>query len=636
MWTLIALGALGILMAFGAARHAVARAEAADAGIGSGDSILDQLVVEDNVVVRHTDEGLVISGGERRGAPAILKTRASFDLPVDITLVAKTSGKSLRLSFGKGEALFNWDQHGKDLRFTNPWDAHVFVVPNMGEVPKDQYVTIHLIVTDREVKLDAWGATHFGLKGPFAGTRGPIGVGTEDDAVVTIKSLTVTHGGKTTKDQPPAKEPTEPSEPKAPVATTGESGKPSGPLFTDVPCAKPTAAARGSSPARAAADDASIERPEFRDKPKPIVKNLSAVTSMMVVRGADGQASGVTSDIIATVPGDSRRGNKAAAGFYRKDGDETMRTAFDEALRAVELRYPLWEPGRIEFSFGEKFTSHAGPSAGTAFGVLMLSCLEGFDVDPKCAITGDVSVDWRVRKVGGVTAKLRGAALDKCTYAAIPVDNATAFGDMALLYGNDSLWVVQVFTIANLQEAVALARTDRPEGLVNAINLFGDLQVALNKNQRLALREPGTKSTLKQILDLAPNHLSAKCVLALCDGTAPKTLSANATAYQLSVIYYPYLEAINKNRNKQLDRTTLPKAVTITARKRLATLRPIAHKDFQPMLADVGTFIETMDELADHSISAATAERRLQDSQARVSAVVDDPKFVENLIREGY
>jgi hypothetical protein len=270
-----------------------------------------------------------------------------------------------------------------------------------------------------------------------------------------------------------------------------------------------------------------------------------------------------------------------------------MGTALEEALRAVKLRYPLWEPGHIDLSFGEKSHKHGGPSAGTAFALLMLSTLENFDLDPKCAVTGDITVDWKVRKVGGVTAKIRGATLDKCLYAAIPEGNEASFADMALLYGNSALYQIQVFSIATLQEATAIAQKDRPDNLKQAIALFRHLQSELTKSEKLALENPETKKTLHKILELAPNHLSAKYLLAIADGKANKTLSANATLYRLDIILYPYWNVISNG--KTVDRTTLPATVTLNARKQLALLRPIAHKDFLPLFVDETAFIESMD-----------------------------------------
>jgi len=405
------------------------------------------------------------------------------------------------------------------------------------------------------------------------------------------------------------------------------------PIEVTVPSA-PMDSAPSTAPSAAPADPNDIERPEFQNAPKPLVKSITSITSMMVSIADDGEAHGLTSDIIAIVPPESRRLNKSGIGFARTDGDDEMKTALDEAVRAVTLRYPIWAPGHIDISFGEKFVSHGGPSAGTAFGVLMLSVLEGFSIDPKCAVTGDITVDWKVRKVGGVSAKLHGATLDKCLYATIPQDNEVAFADMGCLYGHSALWGIQVFSIDTLQDAVAIVRKDRAPDLTQAINLFVDLQPQLTRSETTALRNPKIIETLHKILELAPNHLSAKYVLALTDGTASKTLSQNGTLHQLSVIFYPY-RTILENR-QGLDRTTLPAYVTTLARKRLNALRPIANRDLLPLVNDISALISTMDDFADGGTSADTVVNRAQAVDARFATLDSAPDFAERLVREGY
>jgi len=264
----------------------------------------------------------------------------------------------------------------------------------------------------------------------------------------------------------------------------------------------------------------------------------------------------------------------------------------------------------------------------------MLSTLEGFDINPKCAITGDITVDWKVRKVGGVTAKLRGAALDKCLYAAIPEGHEIAFADMAIFYGNSALWDMQVFSIANLQQAINIARTDRPAHLAQAIKLFADLQTQFAKSEKETLANPETRKMLKTILELAPNHLSARQTLALCEGTAPKTLSANATIYQLTALMYPYRTLLASH--KPIDRDSLPAYVSVLARKRIATLRPIAHKDLSALVVDVAAFIEAVDGLAGHTVSASAVTAKSQALDARFATLGGDAGFVERLIHEGY
>ncbi|MCL2640987.1 MAG: hypothetical protein FWD53_09100, partial [Phycisphaerales bacterium] len=384
-----------------------------------------------------------------------------------------------------------------------------------------------------------------------------------------------------------------------------------------------------------------IERPEFLDNAKPLLRSIASVTSMVVETAADGEMLGLTSDIIATVPGESRiRGGMGDVNLVQHNVDNNMRSALSEAVRAVKLRYPIWERGRIELSFGEKFIKHGGSSAGAAFAVLSLAILEGFEIDPKCAITGDISVDWKIRKVGGVSAKVRGAAIDKCSLAVIPDRNEASFADTPLLHGTSVLYNVQTFSAATLQDVVALARKDRDPKLAEAIKLFTDLQAQLAKNEKGTLADPKTKITLNKILELVPNHLSAKYLLATAESKAEKTLSLHGTFLRLDTILLPYLKALATHHpvDRPIDRVMLPAAITVNARKKLNDLRPIANKDLMPLLTDVAALIDAMDQFAeDPNLHPLTnLQTRAGNLEAHFAQLSGDKDLRANLRREGY
>jgi hypothetical protein len=578
-------------------------------------SILDQLVEQRNATVQKTSDGLALTATDRKTEAKLVST-ATFKPPLVITAVVQTDSLNIRFYYANGWVIFNWEERPSEVQYHDP-KSRAKTVAGDSYIAPNKWATIQWVITKDESRMLVDGVERVKSKGDFTSLSGKPGVGTVGKARVTFKSLTVSSG--------------------TPGGGGGGGGEavskpdPNMPVDITIPSGAPAALDPASLPA---GDPDAIDRPYWQNKPKRLVKNLASVTSLMVRIADDGQATGFTSDIIATVPAQSRTAKKSGIGFARVDGDTMMKTALNEAVRAVQLRYPLWEYGHIDISFGEKFNRHGGPSAGTAFGLLMLSCLEGWDIDPKCAVTGDITVDWKVRKVGGVTAKLRGATLDKCLYAAIPVDNETAFADMALLYGNSSQWEIQVFSIANLQQAVAIARTDRAPKLAEAVKLFAELQSRLVNAEKATIQSQDTRQVLKHILELAPNHLSAKHLLALCEGTAPKTLSANATIYQLSVIFYPYRVVLASHR--PIDRTTLPSHVTALARKRLNNLRPIAHKDLQGLLTDMAAFAEAMDGLAGNTTSFASVKARADRLDARFEELDSDPAMVEKLIREGY
>lgn len=419
---------------------------------------------------------------------------------------------------------------------------------------------------------------------------------------------------------------------KTQTASTGTGQPPVGvnlpKTVTSGPSSKPVASVPETS--NAASDP--IARPEFKEKPKPFKKNLASITSMVVRVAEDGSAMGLSTDIIATVPAKSRQEEDGSAQFVRRVGGQ-MQVSMEEAERAVKLRYPRWG-GNVTLSFGEKYTEHDGGSAGAAFGVLMLSTLEGIDLDPKCAVTGDITVDWKIRKVSAVAAKLRGATVDGCLYALIPANNESALADMYLLWGDSSLWDIQTLTISTLQEAVELVRTDRPQATAEAMRLFGGLQPTLSKSGRSALRDANTISTLKRIVSLAPNHVSAKLLLAIGENHPPTALSTGASLYEISVIAYPYRQILSGR--DRVTRASLPVAVTFNARKKIQRLRPVVNKDLALILNDLSAFIEKAEAVAGGQAKEAELSERRGTFFQHLSSMVDNKEILEKLVREGY
>ena len=61
-----------------------------------------------------------------------------------------------------------------------------------------------------------------------------------------------------------------------------------------------------------------IERPEFQKRPHPITKAVTSATAMMVRIANDGSMLGMTSDIIASVPAESRSSAVSVANLVTK------------------------------------------------------------------------------------------------------------------------------------------------------------------------------------------------------------------------------------------------------------------------------------------------------------------------------
>jgi hypothetical protein len=111
-------------------------------------------------------------------------------------------------------------------------------------------------------------------------------------------------------------------------------------------------------------------------------------------------------------------------------------------------------------------------------------------------------------------------------------------------YGNASLSDIQLFSVSTLQQTVALVRADRSPKVAKAMQLFADLQPQLTEAG--TLNNPTIRTSLQHILELAPNHLSAKYLLAVSDDTAPRYLSRGATIAELDALKNPYPRRITR------------------------------------------------------------------------------------------
>ena len=574
-------------------------------------NLLDDYVVGVNGKAQKTPEGILLA--VKPGDMGRILSNAKYTVPLVISAQVKTDSNNIRLTYGNGMVILGWELNGNELRYHDIKTGEQHGVPGKGQVAANEWVNVRWIVDEDSTRIEVNGVERARFAGDYKKINAKVAIGTFDKAKILIKSFEVTAGAQKGDDKPAAPR----------LAKTSAAD-------VDIAAKMPSDADEALQ--HAPFDVTQIERPAFRNRPKSLEKSITSITGMTVVGSDASDLSGQTADILAAVSAQSRQGTKAGAGFVRAEGDDMMKTSFEEAVRAVTMRYPIWEPGHIDVSFGEKFTGKAGPSAGTAFALLMPSCLEGFDIDTRCAVTGDITVDWRVRGVGGVGAKLRGAVTDKCLYAAIPAADETAFMDMGIYYGHHTWWDIQIFSISTLQEAQAVVRQDRPERVAEAIKLFAALQPNLTQAERPTLQNPDTVATLNHILELAPNHLSAKVCLALASNKAPRSLSVSGSYYYLAAALSPFREWF---QDPQAGATAY-KNVVANTRKRIDVLRPIVDKSLLPLLTEESAFLETFDGFVNGRITAAATRNRYESLHSRIVSTFSDSTVLEKLLREGY
>jgi hypothetical protein len=381
-----------------------------------------------------------------------------------------------------------------------------------------------------------------------------------------------------------------------------------------------------------APDIALAPQPTFDDTPtngpttRP-ARQQSSIRALYVIEIDSGLMLGKANDFILTITSDQKP-HKIGVVFPQQVGDQ-MHLVVDDVLRFLRLSYPNWNVSHAELTFADKYNPHDGGSIGAAVGTLILSTIRGFEIDPKTAITGDVSADGKVRMIGGVAAKLRGAAAAGCDVVAVPADNEAQVADGMIYLGPSLVTDVQVLTIANLDDAEAVTRLDRSESLTKAIALFSTVQAQL-KGSITALTTTQVQAELRHVLELAPQHLSAKLLLSLATNSQSKTLSATASMYYAFVAARPMLEVmVISDPEKHHDHIPLGLSKSL---EELSKLRPICDPKTRPLILAWSQFIRTWNSPHPAPKAIVDDRNRVVEEMQKLSA---DQDLMQKMISEG-
>lgn len=314
-------------------------------------------------------------------------------------------------------------------------------------------------------------------------------------------------------------------------------------------------------------------------KPVPLLASAASVKALLVRELGNSKLSGSASTLsISALP---LQGEAPATIAFNQDVGQTMGRALKEVARYVALRHGGWPQAQeMQLSFEDKYGAKDGPSAAAACALLLDSLFTGVKLDPEFAITGDLNADGSIQPIGGVQAKLRGATRLKCALLGIPAKNAPQATDIALTEGLKPFMDIQVFTLKNFDEALALGRADKATEFSSAITDFAAL-VKSTKGDPRGLRTPESGEQLRSVLKRAPTHFSAQVLLLAAAGKLPKTLSPAGTLAEVDQAVGDLKTAIGGDLTTN---TKLNSGQVTTARSGLVKLRPLADPRVRPLL----------------------------------------------------
>ncbi|MEM9400185.1 MAG: S16 family serine protease [Verrucomicrobiota bacterium] len=200
----------------------------------------------------------------------------------------------------------------------------------------------------------------------------------------------------------------------------------------------------------------------------------------------------------------------------------------------------------FEFSFGDKYSPKDGGSAGTAFCILMESLVQGFEIDQNLSVTGDITIDGKIREVGGIPFKLDGSIADGCQITLIPQGNEEQVIDFMIIEGLHALMNTQIFSVKTLDEAIEIAKINRDEDLAQSIDAFSTLAKRFSRvrvKERLKTDYEAQKMLI-EIIKKHPHHLSSKFLIQAINGTIRRKLTLNSSIEQILNATGPFLYAV--------------------------------------------------------------------------------------------
>jgi hypothetical protein len=321
------------------------------------------------------------------------------------------------------------------------------------------------------------------------------------------------------------------------------------------------------------------------------------------------------------------------ADFPGYDFSKDATRAMGYALARIDQRLPEWRgtKGFLHYTLQSPFSPESERSVGPAAVVLAQLLARGKAPDPSFAIAGSLAEDGSLSFAPGLVETISSTTESAISLVALPAEAEAYLGDLALLGNLEPLLARQYLSCATLDDLVALAPKERPLALATALETFGDIQsLAARMLPAEIIANRHVQERLRDIVAAAPQHLSARFLLAAALDRTPSTLSLTGSVSQLRAVEQPLRALISQ----RLNPTPLAPAPDFAQASALFSksdfdlrkLRPVLHNDARPF-AD--SLVHLIDDLrvqirADAARSAVFLQEALDSLEFQVAQFADD------------
>jgi hypothetical protein len=138
--------------------------------------LLPTMTVVNNIRTNADVEGLILSDTERKGGS--IRTQQKFRPPLVIRTRAKTDSHNLRLFYGDGVVIFNWEMNPAEMRVHDPATGRVTALAGKGGILPNEWHDIVWEIGRANMRILVDGQPRFQTRGDYTKLDTTAGIGT--------------------------------------------------------------------------------------------------------------------------------------------------------------------------------------------------------------------------------------------------------------------------------------------------------------------------------------------------------------------------------------------------------------------------------------------------------------------------
>ncbi|MCB1098401.1 MAG: hypothetical protein KDN22_22700 [Verrucomicrobiae bacterium] len=240
----------------------------------------------------------------------------------------------------------------------------------------------------------------------------------------------------------------------------------------------------------------------------------------------------------------------AEPGIVVENGNGRTLRASLQAVMEYFSSQNRWQTSK-EFilSFEDSPHFHEGESFSLGVALLYDALETGVPLDDRVCVSGKLTSDGAVERVGGIAGKINAAGDAGFSTVIVPAANVSVFEDMIVVNRQSALSRFQIIGVDSFDQAREVATSAKTAEVETALKLYARLANLISKEGATAdglvetlNRKPVAKA-IAQILEAVPQHVSAHYLSMIAEGKGPATLSPRGSVYTIDRLWPTILGA---------------------------------------------------------------------------------------------